>query len=168
MQISARADYGVRAMLELASREPAAVPNNGLPSPAPTLTVAPVSAQDLAEMQAIPVKFLEAILTTLRKAGLLVSTRGAAGGFSLAKPSSSIMIADIIRALDGPLASVRGHAPEGAEYTGSATHLRNLWVALRASMREVLETVTLRDIVENQLPPGVLELLKSDGAWERR
>jgi len=168
MQISARADYGVRAMLELASREPTSAPNDGLPSPAAPLTVAPVSAQDLAELQAIPVKFLEAILTTLRKAGLLISTRGAAGGFSLAKPANAIVIADIIRALDGPLASVRGLAPEEAEYEGTAAHLRDIWVALRVSMRDVLEHVTLSDIAENRIPEHVRRLLAKDGAWERR
>jgi len=164
MQISARGDYGVRAMLELTARHS----EFALKAADPSSKIEPLSAQDLAKMQGIPVKFLEAILTSLRKADLLVSVRGAAGGFILAKPAGEITIAEIIRALDGPLASIHGLAPEDAEYQGSAAHLRDVWVALRVSMREVLETVTLRDISENQLPQGVRELLKRDGAWERR
>jgi len=164
MQISARGDYGVRAMLELTARHS----EFALKAADPSSKIEPLSAQDLAKMQGIPVKFLEAILTSLRKADLLVSVRGAAGGFILAKPAGEITIAEIIRALDGPLASIHGLAPEDAEYQGSAAHLRDVWVALRVSMREVLETVTLQDISENQLPQGVRELLKRDGAWERR
>ena len=164
MQISARGDYGVRAMLELAIHSPDPSQDDQAASP----KVHPLSAQDLAKMQGIPVKFLEAILTTLRKAELLVSVRGAAGGFTLAKPAEEITIAEIIRALEGPLASIHGLAPEDAEYQGSATHLRDVWVALRVSMREVLETVSLRDIADNQLPQGVVDLLRRDGAWERR
>lgn len=152
MQISARVDYGVRAMVELTARGKSE----------------PVSTHDLALMQGIPAKFLEAILTTLRKAGLLASTRGPAGGFLLAKPADQITIAEIIRALDGPLASIHGLAPEDSEYQGSASHLRNVWVALRVSMREVLEAVTLHDIADDRLPPQVHALLNRDGAWERR
>jgi Rrf2 family protein len=152
MQISARVDYGVRALLELTARGKSG----------------PVSTHELATMQGIPAKFLEAILTTLRKAGLLVSTRGPAGGFALAKDADQITIAEIIRALDGPLASIHGLAPEDAEYQGSASQLRNVWVALRVSMREVLEAVTLLEIAEGRLPPTVHELLNREGAWERR
>lgn len=164
MQISARVDYGVRALLEL-TPHPGAEAADQTQAPH---AIAPLSAHDLAKIQGIPVKFLEAILTTLRKAGLLVSVRGSGGGFSLAKPADEITVADIIRALDGPLASVRGMAPEDAEYQGKATHLRDVWVALRVSLRDVLEDVTLSDIVENRIPAHVLTLLTRGGAWERR
>jgi Rrf2 family protein len=153
MKISARVDYGVRTMLELAARQDIGEP---------------VSTVDLATVQAIPVKFLEAILTTLRKANLLVSVRGSGGGFILAKPAADITIAEIIRALDGPLASIHGLAPEDATYEGSAAHLRDVWVALRVSMRDVLESVSLSDIANNTMPDAVTERLVRDGAWERR
>lgn len=152
MQISARVDYGTRALVELASREPEHL----------------VTAEDLAGLQEIPVKFLEGILTQLRRAGVIVSKRGVDGGYRLARPAEEITIADVFRALDGPIAAVRGLAPEDMTYPGAAEHLRDVWVATRAALRSVLEQVTVADVVSGRLPSATQELLAEPGAWERR
>jgi Rrf2 family protein len=151
MQVSARVDYGTRALAELASR-----------------TDQLVTSEELAELQGIPVKFLEGILTQLRRAGLVVSKRGAEGGYRLARPAAQIAVADVFRALDGPIAAVRGMAPEDMDYPGAAEHLRDVWVATRAALRTVLEQVTLEDVVSGQLPESTRDLLAQPGAWERR
>jgi Rrf2 family protein len=151
MQVSARVDYGTRALAELASR-----------------TDQLVTSEELAELQGIPVKFLEGILTQLRRAGLVVSKRGAEGGYRLARPAAQIAVADVFRALDGPIAAVRGMAPEDMDYPGAAEHLRDVWVATRAALRTVLEQVTLEDVVRGQLPDSTRDLLAQPGAWERR
>jgi Rrf2 family protein len=152
MQVSARVDYGVRALAELASR-----PDGAL-----------MTSEELAALQGLPVKFLEGILTQLRRAGLVVSKRGAEGGFRLGRPAVQITIADVFRALDGPIAAVRGQAPEDLSYEGAAQHLRDVWVGTRAALRTVLEEVTLADLVSGELPPHVRALLDQPGAWERR
>ena len=152
VELTARADYAVRALAELTI------------SPAGTFR----RVDDLAAAQGLPVKFLESILTQLRRSGILESRRGAAGGFRLARPASQVTIADAIRAVDGPLAAVRGLRPEDTEYTGAAQSLPTVWVALRAAVRRVLEQVTLADLVAGDLPPEVLELTKAEGAWQRR
>jgi Rrf2 family protein len=151
MQVSARVDYGTRALAELASRPDRLV-----------------TSEELAELQGIPVKFLEGILTQLRRAGLVVSKRGAEGGFRLARPATEIAVADVFRALDGPIAAVRGLAPEDMEYPGAAEHLREVWVATRAALRTVLEQITLDDVVSGTLPQVARGLLAEPGAWERR
>ena len=151
MQVSARVDYGTRALAELASR-PGQL----------------VTSEELAELQGIPVKFLEGILTQLRRAGLVLSKRGAEGGYRLARPAAEIAVADVFRALDGPIAAVRGMAPEDMDYPGAAEHLRDVWVATRAALRAVLERVTLDDVVSGQLPDTARALLAEPGAWERR
>jgi len=151
MQVSARVDYGTRALAELASRPEQLV-----------------TSEELAELQGIPVKFLEGILTQLRRAGLVLSKRGAEGGYRLARPASEIAVADVFRALDGPIAAVRGMAPEDMDYPGAAEHLRDVWVATRAALRTVLEQVTLDDVVSGQLPETARGLLAEPGAWERR
>jgi Rrf2 family protein len=138
VQISAKADYAIRALIELAAR------GGG-----------PVKGEQLAVAQRIPAKFLEAILAQLRQARLLQSRRGAEGGYWLARPPGEISLADIIRAADGPLASVRGRRPETVSYEGSARRLTEVWVALRASLRTVLEVVTLQDLLDGTLPPEV-------------
>jgi Rrf2 family protein len=152
MQVSARVDYGVRALVELASRD-------GGPL---------VTAEELAGLQGLPVKFLEGILTHLRRAGLIVSKRGADGGYRLGRPADSISVADVVRAIDGPIAAVRGQAPEDLEYPGAAEHLREVWVATRAALRMVLEQVSLADVVAGVLPAPVRAMLDQPGAWERR
>lgn len=152
MQVSARVDYGIRALVELASRDDGHL----------------VTAEELAALQGLPVKFLEGILTHLRRAGLIVSRRGAEGGYRLGRPAAAITVADVFRAIDGPIAAVRGQAPEDLEYPGAAEHLREVWVATRAALREVLEHVTLADVVSGELPDATRSLLARPGAWERR
>ena len=152
MRISAKADYAVRAALELA----VAAPDR------------PVKGEHIASAQAIPIKFLENILVDLRQAGIVQSRRGPDGGYWLAQPASDVSVADVIRAADGPLASVRGEKPEDLTYEGAAAKLRDVWVALRGSMREVLEHVTLADLAGGALPDDVLEHTRDPDAWQRR
>lgn len=149
MHISAKADYAVRALLQLA-----ATPGGE-----------PVRAETLAVEQALPVKFLENILVDLRRAGIVASRRGSEGGYRLARPATEISLATVIRAVDGPLAEVRGARPEAAEYEGAAEHLRDVWIAVRASMRSVLESVTLAHVVEGKLPAKVRALTADPDAW---
>jgi Rrf2 family protein len=151
MRISAKSDYAVRAALVLAS------------SPTPQ-----VKGERIAEAQEIPLKFLENIMIDLRQAGLVVSQRGPDGGYRLDRDPSEITVADVIRAVDGPLASVRGGRPEATAYDGAAEHLQTVWIALRASVRGVLEQVTLADMVEGKVPAPVLELAREPDAWTRR
>ena len=151
MHVTARADYAVRAVVELAA------------TPAGSAT-----RQQLAAAQEIPGKFLEGILTDLRRAGLLHAQRGSRGGYQLALPPGEIALADIIRAVEGPLAAVRGEPPEDTTYGGAAASLTSVWVALRASIRHVLETTTVADVVAGTLPAEVRELLDQPAAWARR
>ncbi len=150
MHISAKADYAMRALLVLAADQ----------------TGGPVRAEDLARSQGLPVKFVENILVDLRRAGIVTSQRGGGGGYRLARPASAITPADVIRALDGPLADVRGLRPEAATYEGSAEHLRQVWIAARASLRSVLERVTLADVVAGRLPEELHVLTADPEAWK--
>jgi Rrf2 family protein len=131
MRVSAKVDYALRALTELAAAPP------GL-----------VTAERLASAQEIPPKFLENILLELRRAEIVASQRGAVGGYRLAKPAEEISLADVIRAVEGPIATVRGSRPEDVEYSGAASGLRDVWIDLRASMRGVLEETSLADLVE--------------------
>jgi Rrf2 family protein len=151
VHVTARSDYAIRAVCELAARLPKSV-----------------TRSELAEAQMIPGKFLESILGDLRRAGLLESQRGAAGGYRLARDPARIPLADIIRAIDGPLAAVRGMPPEEAEYHGAASHMREVWVAVRASMRAVLETTTVADVRDGALPAVVSDLTAKPESWSRR
>jgi Rrf2 family protein len=151
VRISAKADYAVRAALELAAAE----------SP-------PVKGERLSEAQSIPLKFLENILGDLRQSGLIVSQRGPDGGYRLERPASEISVADIIRAVDGPLASVRGERPESMHYAGPAQELAPVWIALRAAVRGVLEHVTLQEMVDGNIPPEIAELAQDPDAAKRR
>ncbi len=148
MRLSARADYALRASIELAS-----------------VRDGHVTAEQLARAQRIPSKFLETILTQLRRAGLVRSQRGPDGGFWLARPGSEIALADIIRAIDGPLLGVRGERPENIEYPGAAEPLQQVWIALRANERAILEEVTLDHVVSGQLPDRVQQLVGDPRAW---
>jgi Rrf2 family protein len=148
MRLSARADYALRAAIELAAAHDGHV-----------------TAEQLAQAQNIPGKFLETILTHLRRSQIVRSQRGPDGGFWLARPASEISLADIIRAIDGQLLGVRGERPENVSYPGAAEPLQRVWIALRASERAVLETVTLADIVSGDLPPAVALLTDSPQAW---
>jgi len=148
MRLSAKADYALRASLELAS-----------------LGDGHVKAEALARAQAIPLRFLEQILLDLKHAGLVASQRGAEGGYWLARPPAEIALADIIRAVEGPLANVRGMRPEELEYEGPANALREVFVALRANIRAVLEEVTLADVAAGELPDRVRNLVRDPDAW---
>ncbi|PBC45807.1 Rrf2 family transcriptional regulator [Rhodococcus sp. ACS1] len=151
MHITAKVDYAVRTLIELAAAGPS-----------------PSKAEFLAQSQAIPHKFLEAVLADLRRGGLVNSRRGPDGGYWLARPAEDITIADVIRTVEGPLASVRGERPEDVDYGGPAAKLQDVWIAVRVNLRAVLENVSLADVANGQLP-GFLTTLTSDpGAWERR
>jgi Rrf2 family protein len=149
VNISAKSDYAVRALLTLAAEGNAK----------------PVKGEFLATSQDIPVKFLENILVDLRRAGLVMSQRGAEGGYRLARSAGQITIADVIRALDGPLAEVRGYRPELTNYDGAAENLQQVWVAVRASLRSVLEKVSLEDVIAGNLPAHVKKLTADPDAW---
>jgi Rrf2 family protein len=156
MRVSAKVDYAVRASVELAAAQDGAQPAR------------PVKAEALARAQDIPLKFLENILQGLRQAGLVESRRGPDGGHLLARPAAEIALADIIRAIDGPLAGVGGRRPEELEFTGTAAPLRDVWIAVRASLRRVLEEVTIADVAAGKLPALVAELTTDPGAWAKR
>ncbi|MGW0043920.1 RrF2 family transcriptional regulator [Rhodococcus sp. NPDC003348] len=152
MHISAKVDYAVRTLVEIAAAD----------------TTTPVKAEYLATAQTIPHKFLEAVLGDLRRAGMVHSRRGPDGGYWLARPADEIAVADVIRTVEGPLASVRGERPEEVEYTGAAAPLRDVWIAVRVNLRAVLEAVTIADIAVGALPEFVDELTAEPQAWRRR
>jgi Rrf2 family protein len=149
MRVSAKTDYALRAVVELAATE----------------GDAPVKGERLATSQSIPLRFLENILLTLRHAGIVESRRGADGGYRLARPADEITLADVIRAIDGPLAGVSGVRPETLSFTGSSEPLRDVWIAVRAALRGVLESTTLADVAGGELPQNVRELAADDDAW---
>jgi Rrf2 family protein len=148
VRVSAKADYAIRAAVELAAA------GDG-----------PTKGERIAQAQSIPPNFLENILVDLRNAGLVASRRGADGGYWLARPADEISLADVIRAVDGPLANVRGLRSEQVEYAGSAEPLRDVWVAVRASLRAVLENVTLADVANGELPEQVRGLAADPDSW---
>jgi Rrf2 family protein len=149
VRVSAKTDYAIRAALELA-----AAPDEK-----------PVKGERIATAQAIPLRFLENILMQLRHAGLVDSRRGADGGYRLARPAAEVTLADVIRAIDGPLAGVSGARPETLGFEGVAQPMRDVWIAVRASLRAVLEHVTLADVVAGELPAHVRELVADEDAW---
>ena len=149
MRVSAKTDYALRAALELA-----AAPDEK-----------PVKGERIATAQAIPLRFLENILMQLRHAGLVDSRRGAEGGYRLARPPAEVTLADVIRAIDGPLAGVSGVRPESLGFTGVAEPMRDVWIAVRASLRGVLEQVTLAEVVAGELPANVRALVADEDAW---
>jgi Rrf2 family protein len=150
MRITAKADYAVRAAVVLAAAEG---------------TGRPVKGEQVATAQGIPQTFLENILTELRRAGIVRTRRGADGGYQLARPAAQISVADVLRAVEGPLAAVQGIRPDELEYGGAAEKLPEVWVALRASLRDVLEHVTLADIARGKLPPEVKHRTRAKDAW---
>jgi Rrf2 family protein len=125
----------------------------------------PVPAEALATTAELPRQFLQNILNQLRRAGLVASQRGSEGGYRLARPASEISLADVMRAVEGPLAEVRGDRPEATVYNGSAEHLQEVWVAVRASLRSVLENVSLAEVVSGDLPPAISSLISDPDAW---
>lgn len=150
MRISAKADYAVRAAVELATAAPGG----------------PTKIEAISRAQDIPHKFLESILNDMRRAGLVASVRGTDGGYLLHRDPSEVSVADIVRAVDGPLVSVRGERPPDLTYTGAAIPLLPLWIALRANVRSVLEEVTLAHLAAGRLPDGVQALTADAQAWE--
>ena len=152
MRISAKADYAVRAAIELA-----ASPDEK-----------PVRAEQVATAQGIPLNFLENILGELRHAGIVRSQRGPEGGFRLAKPADQVTIADVIRAVEGPLATVRGGPPEESSYPGAAGELPRVWIAVRKSLRSVVEHVTVADVARGRLPRAIAKLSEDPEAWVTR
>jgi Rrf2 family protein len=152
MRVSAKVDYAVRAAVELARRE-----SDG-----------PVKGDVIGEAQGIPFKFLENILAELRTEGIVMSRRGSDGGYWLARPAAEITVAQVVRAVEGPIAAVRGQRPTEVDYPPSSAALRDVWVALRASLRMVLDRVTLADVASGRLPEFVDDLLATPGAWEPR
>jgi Rrf2 family protein len=151
VQISARGDYAVRATLELAAAYPATI-----------------SAQALADAQGLPRKFLEAVLADLRRSGVIQAVRGADGGYLLSAPPSETTIGMVLRAVDGPLAGVRGHRPEQTSYVGTSSHLPRVWVAVRSAVRSVVDEVSLAEVVTGDLPETVEQLTTAPDAWQPR
>jgi Rrf2 family protein len=151
VRVTARVDYAVRALVQLAA----------------DASVTPVKAEHLATAQQIPPKFLLEILRQLKQHKLLVSRRGPEGGYTLARPAAQISIADVIRAVEGPLATVRETSPASLDYTGSTQPLRTVWLAVRGSLRHVLEDVTLADVLSGDLPRHVVEAAERYGTDER-
>jgi Rrf2 family protein len=152
MRVTAKADYAVRATVELAT----------------STSDAPRKVDEVAKAQSIPLSFLENILTQLRSAGIVRSQRGPEGGYWLAHPAAEVTLADVIRAVEGPLVGVRGQRPEEVAYDGSAESLQQVWVALRANLRKVLERVTVADVAAGKLPKEVLALTREEDAWQTR
>jgi Rrf2 family protein len=150
VRVTAKVDYAVRALVELAAAG------------------GTVKGERIAQAQAIPLKFLENILSELRRAGIVGSQRGAEGGYRLSRPAAQVSVADVIRAVEGPLADVRGTSPEDLEAPGAAAPVREVWLATRAALRSVLEVVTIDDIATGTLPAIVADLLADPAAWARR
>jgi Rrf2 family protein len=151
MRVSAKADYAVRAAAELAASDGD-----------------PVKGERLADAQDIPLQFLEHILLEMKHAGIVRARRGAKGGYWLAREADDITIADVIRAVEGPIANVQSAPPESISYRGNAEHLQEVWIAVRANLRAILETVTLADLVSGKLPPVVEHAAGSPDAWAHR
>jgi Rrf2 family protein len=149
VRVTAKVDYAVRAAVELAAA------GDG-----------PVKGERIAEAQQIPLKFLENILLELKHAGLVQSQRGAEGGYWLARPPAEIALAEVIRAVEGPIANVRGERPEQVEYAGAAEQLREVWIAVRANLRAVLERVTVADVAAGRLPEDVARIASDPEAWQ--
>ena len=149
MRVSAKADYALRAVIELAAADER-----------------PVKGERVAQAQEIPLKFLENILGDLRHAGVVRSQRGAEGGYWLARPPDEISVAEVIRAVEGPIANVRGLGPETVEYAGPAAPLQQVWIAVRANLRAVLELVSIGDVARGELPQSIADLARDPDAWQ--
>ena len=150
MRVSAKSDYALRALIELASR------GDG----------SPVSAEELGRLQEIPHGFLQAILADLRRSGVVMSQRGQSGGWRMARDAETVSVADVIRAVDGPLVSVYGLRPEAVSYNETADVLQHVWIAARSSLREVCEQVTLQSLADRRLPARVAARTTDQDAWQ--
>jgi Rrf2 family protein len=154
VRVSAKSDYALRALIEMAARASSA--ENGRA----------VSAEELGRQQDIPHGFLQAILADLRKTGIVISQRGQSGGWRLAKPATDVSVADVIRAVDGPLVSVYGLRPEAVTYNERADVLQHVWIAARDSLREVFEQVSIAQLASHELPTVVTERTAHEDAWQ--
>ncbi|MDG4788651.1 Rrf2 family transcriptional regulator [Micromonospora sp. WMMD1102] len=179
MRLSARVDYALRAACEIAARAEEVGPDARLTAAAgrtrstdqagdgggTARRPAPLTAEQIARAQNIPPKFLESILLQLRRGGIVHAQRGPEGGYWLARPAAAISLAEVIRVIDGPLANIRGQRPEDLGYAGAARALQEVWIALRASEREILELVTIADVANGRLPDRVRQLTADPAAW---
>lgn len=150
MRVSAKSDYALRALIEIALRDDGR----------------PVSAEELGRLQEIPHGFLQAILADMRRADIVVSQRGQSGGWRMAKSADDITVADVIRAVDGPLVSVYGLRPEAVSYSGTAEVLQHVWIAARSSLRDVFEKVTIAQLADQHLPREVTSRTAREDAWQ--
>jgi len=150
MRVSAKSDYALRALIAMAGREDAKA----------------VSAEELGRLQEIPHGFLQAILADLRRAGIVLSQRGQSGGWRMARPAEEVSLADVIRAVDGPLVSVYGLRPEAVSYNESAEVLQHVWIAARRALREVFEDVSIQDLADGALPDAVTSRTADEDAWQ--
>jgi Rrf2 family protein len=148
VRVSAKVDYALRAVIELAAAE------------------GHVKGERIAQAQEIPLKFLENILGDLRHAGIVRSQRGVEGGYWLARAAEEISVADVVRAVEGPIANVRGMGPESVTYGGAAERLQDVWIAVRANLRAVLERVSIADVARGELPDSVADLARDPDAWQ--
>jgi Rrf2 family protein len=150
MRVTAKSDYALRALIEIARRD-----DGG-----------PVSAEEIGRLQDIPHGFLQAILADLRRAGVLVAQRGQSGGWRMNRPADQVTVADVIRAVDGPLVSIYGLRPEAVEYNPAAAVLQHVWIASRRSLRDVLESVTVQQLADGKLPRSVSSRTSDEDAWQ--
>src|SRR3982751_6647694 len=150
MRVSAKSDYALRTLIEMASRSDGKA----------------VSAEELGKQQEIPHGFLQAILADLRRAGVVMSQRGQSGGWRMGRPASEVSVADVIRAVDGPLVSVYGLRPEAVEYNETATVLQHVWIAARRSLRDVFEQVSIQQLSDGRLPKAVTSRTADEDAWQ--
>jgi Rrf2 family protein len=150
MRVSAKSDYALRALIEMAGREDGRA----------------VSAEELGRLQDIPHGFLQAILADLRRSGVVMSQRGQSGGWRMARPAADVSVADVIRAVDGPLVSVYGLRPEAVSYNDSADVLQHVWIAARSSLREVFEEVSIQQLADAELPAAVTKRTADEDAWK--
>jgi Rrf2 family protein len=150
MRVSAKSDYALRALIEISTRDDGTA----------------ISAEEIGRLQDIPHGFLQAILADLRRAGMVMSQRGQSGGWRMAADPNDVSVADVIRAVDGPLVSVYGLRPEAVTYNETADVLQHVWIAARSSLRDVFEHVTIRALADGKLPRAVTSRTRDDEAWQ--
>lgn len=150
MRVSTKSDYALRALIELVCRN----------------SETAVKAEEIGRQQEIPQGFLQAILADLRRAGVVISQRGQSGGWRMGRDPATVSVADVIRAVDGPLVSVYGLRPEAVAYNESAAELQHVWIAARSALREVFEEVSIRDLADRKLPATVMARTEDDDAWQ--
>ncbi len=149
MRVSAKSDYALRALIEIATRTDAK----------------PVSAEELGRSQDIPHGFLQAILADLRRSGIVLSQRGQSGGWKMARDTAEVSVADVIRAVDGPLVSVYGLRPESVTYNDRANVLQPVWIAARTALRDVFENVSIQQLAAGELPIEVTSRSEDHEDW---